>query len=151
MATINYKDTKQFLSFVIKSRLFWGKACKKRKAEGKYLMSTKNSGSMGQPRMLLGIRNLRSMGQPRMLVGIRSLRSLRNLRNIGREHIVAIYQNFPSLISLISLITLILHHDYHHDLISCQSGVVVVHHKRDRPGIVHSSTALGGLLLGMCR
>ena len=40
--------------------------------------------------MLVGIRNLRSMGQPRMLVGIRSLRSL---RNIGREHIVVIYQN----------------------------------------------------------
>ena len=90
MATINYKDTKQFLSFVIKGRLFWGEECKKRKAEGKYLMSAKNSGSMGQPRMLVGIRNLRSMGQPRMLVGIRSLRSL---RNIGREHIVVIYQN----------------------------------------------------------
>ena len=128
MATINYKDTKQFLSFVIKGRLFWGKECKKRKAEGKYLMSTINLGSMEQPRMLVGIRNLRS------------------LRNIGREHIVAIYQNSPSLISLI---TLILHHDYHHDLISCQSGVVVVHHKRDRPGIVQIITALGGLLLGM--
>ena len=78
MATINYKDTKQFLSFVIKGRLFWGKECKKRKAEGKYLMSAKNSGSMGQPRMLVGIRSLRSLG---------------SLRNIGREHIVAIYQN----------------------------------------------------------
>ena len=75
MATINYKDTKQFLSFVIKGRLFLGEACKKRKAEGKYLMSTINLGSMEQPRMLVGIRNLR------------------NLRNIGREHIVAIYQN----------------------------------------------------------
>ena len=126
MATINYKDTKQFLSFVIKGRLFWGKECKKRKAEGKYLMSTKNSGSMWQPRMLVRIRSLGS------------------LRSIGREHKVAIYQNCPSLISLISLI-------FHHDLISCQSGVVVVHHKRDRPGIVQSSTALGGLLLGMCR
>ena len=144
MATINYKDTKQFLSFVIKGRLFWGEECKKRKAEGKYLMSTKNSGSMWQPRMLVGIRNLGSMGQPRMLLGIRNLRNLRSLRNIGREHIVAIYQNSPSLISLITLIL-------HHDLISCQSGVVVVHHKRDRPGIVQSSTALGGLLLGMCR
>ena len=47
MATINYKDTKQFLSFVIKGRLFWGEECKKRKAEGKYLMSAKNLGSMG--------------------------------------------------------------------------------------------------------
>ena len=100
MATINYKDTKQFLSFVIKGRLFWGEECKKRKAEGKYLMSAKNSGGMGQPRMLVGIRNLRS------------------LRNIGREHIVAIYQNHPSLISLITLI-------FHHDLISCQSGTDV--------------------------
>ena len=78
MATINYKDTKQFLSFVIKGRLFWGEECKKRKAEGKYLMSTINLGSMGQPRMLLGIRNLRCF---------------RSFRNIGREHIVAIYQN----------------------------------------------------------
>ena len=75
MATINYKDTKQFLSFVIKGRLFWGEECKKRKAEGKYLMSTINLGSMGQPKILVGIGNLRS------------------LRNIGREHKVAIYQN----------------------------------------------------------
>ena len=77
MATINYKDTKQFLSFVIKGRLFWGEECKKRKAEGKYLMSTRKLGSMVQPRMLVGIRNLRS------------------LRNIGREHIATIYQNSP--------------------------------------------------------
>ena len=65
------------------------------------LVGIRNLRSMGQPRMLVGIRNLGSMGQPRMLVRIRNLR---NLRNIGREHIVVIYQNSPSLISLISTI-----------------------------------------------
>ena len=33
--------------------------------------------------------------------------------------------------------------------VPCQSGEVVVHHKRTHPGIVQHSTALGGLLLGM--
>ena len=83
-------------------------------------------------------------------------REIREFREFKEYRERAHSSNLPeppliSLISLISLITLIFHHDYHHDPISCQSGVVVVHHKRDHPGIVQSSTALGGLLLGMCR
>ena len=35
-------------------------------------------------------------------------------------------------------------HDYPHDPISCQSGADVVHRKRNHPGIVLKSTALGG-------
>jgi hypothetical protein len=35
MATINYKDTKQYLSFVIKREFFRGRECKKRGKQGK--------------------------------------------------------------------------------------------------------------------
>ena len=37
------------------------------------------------------------------------------------------------------------------DLISCQKSRDVVHRKRNHSGIVLKSTALSGLLLGMCR
>ena len=106
MATINYKDTKQFLSFVIKGRLFWGEECKKEEAEGKYLMSMMNLGNM---------RAAEDVG------GDKEFKEFKEYRE--RAH----SSNLPELplITLISLISLILHHDYHHDLISCQKGLGV--------------------------